>query len=48
VITYERMTIGDATFVAALGGRVHALREAMGLSLRDLAQRADALAGRAR
>ncbi len=29
----------DATSVAALGGRVRALREAMGLSLRDLAER---------
>ncbi|HEX7292826.1 MAG TPA: XRE family transcriptional regulator [Conexibacter sp.] len=29
----------DATSVAAIGGRVRALREAMGLSLRDLAER---------
>jgi transcriptional regulator with XRE-family HTH domain len=29
----------DATSVAAIGGRVRALREAMGLSLRDLADR---------
>jgi len=29
----------DAAFVAAIGGRVRALREAMGLSLRDLAER---------
>ena len=29
----------DATSVAAIGGRVHALREAEGLSLRDLAER---------
>ena len=29
----------DATSVAAIGGRIRALREAMGLSLRDLAER---------
>jgi XRE family transcriptional regulator, regulator of sulfur utilization len=29
----------DATSVAAIGGRVRALREAMGMSLRDLAER---------
>ena len=29
----------DATSVAALGGRIRALRDAMGLSLRDLAER---------
>jgi transcriptional regulator with XRE-family HTH domain len=33
------MSDADATFVAAIGGRVRALREAMGLSLRDLAER---------
>jgi len=33
------MSDTDATFVAAIGGRVRALREAMGLSLRDLAER---------
>jgi transcriptional regulator with XRE-family HTH domain len=30
---------GDTGSVTAIGGRVHALREAMGLSLRDLAER---------
>src|SRR5262249_55890227 len=41
VITYERMTSDDVTATApeALGARVRALREAMGLSLRDLADR---------
>jgi transcriptional regulator with XRE-family HTH domain len=33
------MSNPDATSVAAIGGRVRALREAMGLSLRDLAER---------
>jgi transcriptional regulator with XRE-family HTH domain len=33
------MANGDVTSVSALGGRVRALREAMGLSLRDLAER---------
>jgi transcriptional regulator with XRE-family HTH domain len=33
------MTSVDASTVAAVGGRVRALREAMGLSLRDLAER---------
>jgi transcriptional regulator with XRE-family HTH domain len=33
------MSDSDATSVAAIGGRVRALREAMGLSLRDLAER---------
>jgi transcriptional regulator with XRE-family HTH domain len=33
------MTTIDASSVAAVGGRVRALREAMGLSLRDLAER---------
>jgi transcriptional regulator with XRE-family HTH domain len=33
------MSDPDATSVAALGGRVRALRDAMGLSLRDLAER---------
>jgi transcriptional regulator with XRE-family HTH domain len=33
------MTTVDASSVAAVGGRVRALREAMGLSLRDLAER---------
>jgi XRE family transcriptional regulator, regulator of sulfur utilization len=33
------MSTVDATSVAAVGGRVRALREAMGLSLRDLADR---------
>jgi transcriptional regulator with XRE-family HTH domain len=33
------MAVPDATSVAPVGGRVRALREAMGLSLRDLAER---------
>jgi XRE family transcriptional regulator, regulator of sulfur utilization len=33
------MSDPDATSVAAIGGRIRALREAMGLSLRDLAER---------
>ena len=33
------MSDTDATSVAAIGGRIRALREAMGLSLRDLAER---------
>lgn len=33
------MSESDVTSVAAIGGRVRALREAMGLSLRDLAER---------
>jgi transcriptional regulator with XRE-family HTH domain len=40
VITYDRtMAIPDDNAVPALGPRVHALRDAMGLSLRDLAER---------
>lgn len=38
VITYERMATAEATHIH-IGPRVRALREAMGLSLRDLAQR---------
>jgi transcriptional regulator with XRE-family HTH domain len=39
VITYARMSTIDASSGAAIGGRVRALREAMDLSLRDLAER---------
>jgi mannose-6-phosphate isomerase-like protein (cupin superfamily) len=35
------MSTVDATSVAAVGGRVRALREAMGLSLRDLVERGE-------
>jgi transcriptional regulator with XRE-family HTH domain len=38
VITYDRMAVVEATQIH-IGPRVRALREAMGLSLRDLAQR---------
>jgi transcriptional regulator with XRE-family HTH domain len=33
------MSDADVTSVATIGGRIHALREGMGLSLRDLAER---------